>query len=340
MKTTEHTEAALPREAYTLLAQANLLRMRGRWDEAVEKCMAALRLTPDSATAQSLLGDIYENQGRYDDAIQWYRMALDVNPDSPADKLKLGRLREAGHHRPTDSQHGERTSGADPATKADGPRAEAGSERLLRGMAWLAAALFLVAAVLAGVMMSRGQAVPTPITAPPVVVSTSDTNTPPTPTSNGDPAATVPAPSAPPAPAPAADPAELTLLQTLQQDTTLTSQNVLPEDVQMDPRQNAVTLTVLCPAPAVGGSAREALLRDAALAGQAGSRAQGDRVTSWTVRCLMVSPGGAATDAPGLALVADATTAALTALGSAPVSLSATQLQPAFHNVWWSPSVP
>ena len=88
-------DPTLPREAYTLLAQANLLRMRGRWDEAVDKCMAALRLAPQNASAQSLLGDIYENQGRLDDAIQWYRMALDVNPDSPADSLKLDRLLEA-----------------------------------------------------------------------------------------------------------------------------------------------------------------------------------------------------------------------------------------------------
>jgi Flp pilus assembly protein TadD len=87
---TEQSEAPLPREAYTLLAQANLLRMRGCWEEAVEKCMAALRLAPESASAQSLLGDIYENQGRRDDAIQWYRMALDISPDSPADRLKLG----------------------------------------------------------------------------------------------------------------------------------------------------------------------------------------------------------------------------------------------------------
>ncbi len=85
-------EAGLPREIYALLAQANLLRMRGCWEDAVQSCMAALRLSPRSHSAQSLLGDIYENQGRYDDAIQWYRMALDINPDSPADRIKLDRL--------------------------------------------------------------------------------------------------------------------------------------------------------------------------------------------------------------------------------------------------------
>ena len=82
----------LSREAYALLAQANLLRVRGQWPEAVEACRAALRLAPDSAAAQSLLGDIYENQGDLDDAAQWYRMALDSSPDSAADRLKLDRL--------------------------------------------------------------------------------------------------------------------------------------------------------------------------------------------------------------------------------------------------------
>ena len=85
-------ETGLTREVYSLLAQANLLRIRGCWEESVESCMAALRLAPESSSAQSLLGDIYENQGRYDDAAQWYRMALDVNPNSPADRMKLDLL--------------------------------------------------------------------------------------------------------------------------------------------------------------------------------------------------------------------------------------------------------
>ena len=79
-------------EVYALLAQANLLRIRGAWQEAVDKCMAAMRIIPGNCAAQSLLGDIYENQGKFDDAIQWYRMALDTNPNSPADKAKLNRL--------------------------------------------------------------------------------------------------------------------------------------------------------------------------------------------------------------------------------------------------------
>jgi hypothetical protein len=77
-----------------LLARANLLRMRGQWAEAVERCTEALRLDPYSAAAHSLLGDIYENQGRLEKAIHWYELALDHDPDSVADKAKLTRARE------------------------------------------------------------------------------------------------------------------------------------------------------------------------------------------------------------------------------------------------------
>jgi hypothetical protein len=338
---TEQSEAPLPREAYTLLAQANLLRMRGCWEEAVEKCMAALRLAPESASAQSLLGDIYENQGRRDDAIQWYRMALDISPDSPADRLKLGRLLEARPSHAGDNIEGELVR-ISPTTAKRAP-SEAITERLLRGTAWLAAALFVLAAVLAGVVMSRRHSVPSPITAPPIVVTSSDTNT------DGDtPEATATDPPTPsPSPTPTAttsptvaDPVEASLLQILQQDPTLTSQNILPEGVQVDPRQNAVTLTILCPTPTAGTTVRETLLRDAVLAGQAGTRAQGDRVGSWTIRCLAASTDSTATEAPDLAFVADTTTAALATLGATPMNLSPAQLEATFRNAWWSPAVP
>src|SRR5476651_2171431 len=91
LSTTSTTEE-MTTEVYALLAQANLLRIRGAWQEAVDKCMAAMRIIPGNCAAQSLLGDIYENQGKFDDAIQWYRMALDSNPSSIADKAKLNRL--------------------------------------------------------------------------------------------------------------------------------------------------------------------------------------------------------------------------------------------------------
>lgn len=100
-------EPELTQEAYALLAQANLQRIRGNWLEATEMCMSAMRLVPGNVAAQSLLGDIYENQGCVDDAIQWYRMALDANPNSPADQQKLQRLLELKNNTTTyfDNSH-------------------------------------------------------------------------------------------------------------------------------------------------------------------------------------------------------------------------------------------
>jgi hypothetical protein len=85
------TEAA-PGSVYALLSASNLARMRGQWDEAVAKCVEVLRLDPNSPTAHSLIGDIYQDQGRREEAIQWYEMALDLDPANTADRTKLERL--------------------------------------------------------------------------------------------------------------------------------------------------------------------------------------------------------------------------------------------------------
>jgi hypothetical protein len=79
-----------------LLAQANLERIRGQWNDAIDTCVRVLRSHPGNADAHSLLGDIYRDQGELDDAVQWYRMAVDLRPKGPdLEKLqKLERERE------------------------------------------------------------------------------------------------------------------------------------------------------------------------------------------------------------------------------------------------------
>lgn len=78
-----------------LLARANLYRLRGQWNEAVAVCTEALRQAPHSATAHSLLGDIYEAQGKLDDALQWFGMAVDLDPANPVDRSKLEQALQA-----------------------------------------------------------------------------------------------------------------------------------------------------------------------------------------------------------------------------------------------------
>jgi tetratricopeptide (TPR) repeat protein len=75
----------------TLLTQANLSRVRGNWNEAIDHCVSVLQADPSNAAAHALLGDIYAARGRREDAVQWYRMALELNPN-PVDQAKLQRI--------------------------------------------------------------------------------------------------------------------------------------------------------------------------------------------------------------------------------------------------------
>lgn len=83
----------IEREVYSLLATANLYRIRGLWQEAENKCVEVLRRYPNNPTAHSLLGDIYADQGRWEEAKEWYELAVELNPSSQVDKRKLERVK-------------------------------------------------------------------------------------------------------------------------------------------------------------------------------------------------------------------------------------------------------
>ncbi len=333
------TASGLPREAYALLAQANLLRMRGCWAEAIEKCMAALRLSPENASAQSLLGDIYENQGLLDDAIQWYRMALDVQPDSPADTLKLARLIDAKSRLlPSPPPPAPPVPDSLPAPAAFDPlpaplqwlrrTLARDPERALRRAAY-AAGLLVVAVIAAALLLSRPNARPVrQVNAPPLVLST-----PVTPSNLSDAPPAVPAPSS--APAAPRDPAEQSLLDTLRAVPQLAGTGVTVADVEDDPRTGHLTLTLFCAPPSAAPLSR-AFILDCALRGMQSAAALSDTasVSLLTVRCLLATPGGSSTP---LLFTADSARAALSALGQSPTPA---QLQTAFTNPWWSPSAP
>lgn len=86
-------------ELRSLLIQANLLRIRGKFPEASEQCAKALTIRPTHQAAHSLLGDICRDQGHLEEAIRWYRMAVDLNPN-PVDegRLALAEQDYAQHH--------------------------------------------------------------------------------------------------------------------------------------------------------------------------------------------------------------------------------------------------
>jgi len=80
------------REVYSLLAAANLARIRRAYEEATAKCIEVLRRFPNNASAHSLMGDIYADQTLLRDAVEWYKIALELDPASRADRAKLAAL--------------------------------------------------------------------------------------------------------------------------------------------------------------------------------------------------------------------------------------------------------
>ena len=78
---------------HALLVSSNLKKLRGELDDAIQECIKALRINPDSVVAHSQLGDIYRDQGNLEEAERWYQMALDLNPDSQVDHLRLDQLK-------------------------------------------------------------------------------------------------------------------------------------------------------------------------------------------------------------------------------------------------------
>lgn len=129
----------------SLLAEANLFRLRAQWTEAEKRCVDAMRIDSNNVHAQALLGDIYRDQGKAEEAKQWYQMALDLDPDNRALQTKL---REAARSRPP----------RPPASPDTGPRksisASLGTQNLM-GLSpthwfrviWVFCGLFVVAVV-------------------------------------------------------------------------------------------------------------------------------------------------------------------------------------------------
>lgn len=316
----EAPEAGLSRDSYALLAQANLLRIRGCWDEAVAHCMTVLQAAPDNASAQSLLGDIYENQGRIDEAIQWYRMALDLHPDSPADALKLNRLLQRKAQVP---------SGPPPAGRTR--RFPIAPERALRLGAYTAAFLTLLL-VLSAPVITQHRSVHAPaaladrtISAPPVVVP---------------PAATAPPGSGAAGAVPPGDPGEQAVVATLRAAPELAGPATTLLDAQYDPRGARLSLTLLCRPADASSAGRSVVLRDALRAVQAAARLTADQgVAAFTVRCLLDPAGGDAGEGTPLVFVADTTRAALPGDGTDLDALTAAQLQAPFTQPWWSPTL-
>jgi len=330
--------SGLSREAYALLAQANLLRMRGQWQDATEKCMQVMTLAPNNASAQSLLGDIYDNQGFLDDAIQWYRMALDIQPDSPADRLKLARLLEAKarHLPPPAPAPVPERAAAPPAPAPALLRRWQGNigdtpDALVKWAALAAGLLVVLVVIVALVQIRTASRVPVhEVSAPPVMLPALA----PPPDTQPAPASNTSAPK--PASAPVRDPGEAGLLATLQAAPALSVLSITVSDAQIDPRTGRLTLTYSLPPPAVSVLLRDTLLRAALVVAQAGLQSGGSQASLVTLRCIA---SASAESAPALLCIAD-TTRAQAASVAGPGALTTAQITALFAAPWFAAAVP
>lgn len=72
-----------------LLVEANLLRMRKQFDEAISICTRILRSCPNLAAAHALLGDIHHDEGNHREAMGWYKLAVQLDERNSAYRKKL-----------------------------------------------------------------------------------------------------------------------------------------------------------------------------------------------------------------------------------------------------------
>lgn len=344
-----------------MLAQANLHRMRGQWDEAIAVCMDAMRIAPNNPTAHSLLGDIYSDQGNLDEAIRWYCMALDLRPGSLSDRAKLSQLVEnkrqsliaadqkdphttlrlRRHYNLVAKERASLKHGR--VWKADK------AVRYAAITAFVAMILVIIAApivnyerqkhqeTLGGISLGGGQ-----INVPPVYYQPIS----PVKGVNGDSVATV-------GPTTMRDPFDQKLVDSLNNDTPLLYQGIQIADAQSDPRSNRVTLTFLdIPRNAPTGNLRSQVLANSLrLAAAAAQRTSADQISQFTIRCLLMSApqaqdSGASlppmtntpiTASTPLVFVADITRSTIPA--GDPGQQTDSSMESLFTSPWFSPSL-
>jgi hypothetical protein len=305
-----------------LLAEANLHRIRGNHDTAVEKCTEALELQPGDPDVHSLLGDIYESQGKLEEAARWYQMAVELRPGHAIDEAKLERTR---------SRLENAKSAEQAAATASQQQAFLGASRLDKAIRYIV--VFCVVAVLVLLAIGlvawlfRQKPASEPATTAPV------TRTPrqpeaaapsPNPTISGPAIETLVRPAA-----------EQQLLSNLATNPAISSHRLVVDDVTSDPRRRAFAVTFRIPNPP-SPLTRLELLRDAAVVGAAAFAASPE-TTDITIRALVHLPGKYGPKEPHLVLVCDAARQA-SALDASRATED--QLRQLFSEQWWGPEVP
>lgn len=299
-------------EVHALLASANLLKLRGDWQAAVQKCMRALAIDPNSAAAHSLLGDIYCDQGKVGEATHWYKLALDLRPDSAAVRTKLDQLALRG------------LSVADRGTSTVSKPSSRTATRVIIeiiALLGLAALIGIVWPMMSKPPSSepapRGEAGPPEhATRAPVVISKSPSETVPEPVRS------------------ATSRRESALMQAFNASPSLSTRGLHVVGVSVDPRTEMATVTFVGPAPQQEPASQALVrwslfvLREVCL--------KDNKAGYLTVRALysMASDGGAA---PEIAFIAEARRQAVLRVN--PETDTYAELLSVMENPWWHPGL-
>lgn len=137
------------REIYPELARANLLRMQGKYEEAIEVCRRIMGRFPSNETVHTLLGDIYADQGKLEDAIQWYELLVELAPTNVHYNAKLHNLR---------AMHAAQVAPPPPVALPDAEPKPAKPKALAYGLFGLLALILVAASFVAGARMNAPKA--------------------------------------------------------------------------------------------------------------------------------------------------------------------------------------
>jgi len=313
------------REVYSLLAAANLARIRRAYEEATAKCIEVLRRFPNNASAHSLMGDIYEDQSLLRDAVEWYKIALELDPASRADRAKLDALLARMRLKPESA-----APGGSPFSRF--LKAVGLSSPLAAGMALtivLLIVLLIVAVIYQG---TRGGAARRPTTAVSPIAARGAAQA----TRPGTAGPVAAAPNLPtPPPRPEHLSAEDRAVSALRVALAPTSPSALVEWVGLDPRDSSITIAFQVGRQGSAADVKREVLEAARQIARAAFRHdESYKTTVLRGRAALPEEPNAP---PEVVFIGETELSALTRLPSE--NPAPRDVEAAFTKVWWHPAL-
>lgn len=314
-----------PQTVRKLLTEANLRRIRGDYDAAIDNCTEALRLQPADPEVHSVLGDIYESAGNLEEAARWYQMAIELTPDSALDAAKLERTRARIRKRAKRSRPDTTTGSWSRSLLGQSRHTDPGIRKIVLVSAAVACSLLMFGVIAWVVRPHRARPLSRPLYQSPMVKPNNQSPPPGT--------------SIPPISSSGTDEivrplAEQQFMSTLQTSPLVGDRHLGIEDVKLDPRKDELIITFRLPEPAIPLTRAE-VIRSASAVAVAAFAADAN-CTAVCVRALAGIPSKSGVVEPHLVLICDSYRQ-ITEID--PRKTSVEELARYFTNVWWGPEL-